>query len=87
MEASVGDRRRGQSFSKGDNSHKGSKFAVVDVGIAVLSRGIVVAESEIGSGKVESMMIVGCPLIPMVFCTGVSGLVGYSTGNPGTKSL
>ena len=66
--------RRGQSFSIGDNSRKGSKFAFVDVGIAVLSKGIVVAESEIGSGKVESMMIVSCPLIPMELFTGVSGL-------------
>jgi hypothetical protein len=33
------------------------------------------------------MIIIGCPLIPTVCCTGVSGLVGDSTGNPGTKSL
>ena len=74
MEDSVVVKSRGQSFSRGDTSLNGSKFAVVDVGIAVLSKGIVVAESEIGSGKVDSMMIVGCPLIPMELFTGVSGL-------------
>ena len=66
--------RRGQSFSIGDNSLKGSKFAVLDSGTAVLSKGIDEADSEIGSEKVESMMIVGCPLIPMELFTGVSGL-------------
>ena len=66
--------RRGQSFSIGDNRRKGSKVVFVDDGIAVLSKGIVEADSEIGSKKVESMMIVGCPLIPMELFTGVSGL-------------
>ena len=66
---------RGHSFSIGERRRKGSKVVLVDERSEVFSIGIVEAVSEIGSGNEESIIIIGWPFDPMVFSTGVSGLV------------